>query len=234
MAGTCAALHAVQHRLPLAAAAAPVSSTPGFPSVDVQIMRECDADRPLEALLEGQIDLAIMTNPVRRSAASRPAGSSGTSSSPIVANAHPWAQAALDRTSAFAEEHLFIYSADRAEQLHLPLRPRSGRRRACACVRGAADRSDPRARQGRPRCRRRCALGGGPGRQGRAADRRSHHQDGRVSIVDRRHAAHGAPSGRAINPGCSTSSSCSRRTASPLACSQCRPAAVHECFSSLA
>ena len=82
------------------------------PSTEVQICVEA-TPRPLAALLAGEIDLAIMTNPVRIGA-SRPESYSRMNSS-LVAHADPWAQQRWIKPSAFAAEHLFIYSADRSD-----------------------------------------------------------------------------------------------------------------------
>jgi LysR family transcriptional regulator for metE and metH len=83
------------------------------PSTEVQICVEA-TPRPLAALLAGEIDLAIMTNPVRdRRVTARELFRDELVA--IVANAHPWAQQRWIKPSAFAAEHLFIYSADRSD-----------------------------------------------------------------------------------------------------------------------
>jgi LysR family transcriptional regulator, regulator for metE and metH len=83
------------------------------PAVDVQICVDA-TPRPLEALLAGEIDLAIMTSPVRDRRVSA-IELFRDELVAIVSNEHPWASAAWVRPSAFANEHLFIYSANRAD-----------------------------------------------------------------------------------------------------------------------
>ena len=80
------------------------------PSTDVQICVEA-TKRPLEALLAGEIDLAIMTNPVRdrRVTVTELFRDELVA---IVAPSHPWASERWIKVSAFATEHLIIYSAD--------------------------------------------------------------------------------------------------------------------------
>jgi LysR family transcriptional regulator, regulator for metE and metH len=80
------------------------------PSTDVQICVEA-TKRPLDALLAGEIDLAIMTNPVRdrRVTVTELFRDELVA---IVAPSHPWASERWIKVSAFATEHLIIYSAD--------------------------------------------------------------------------------------------------------------------------
>src|SRR5262245_24925211 len=82
-----------------------------FPGVDVQIMVSA-TDRPLEALLEGQIDLAVVTTDVDdRRLVSAPLFRDELVA--VVAPAHPFAKRAFVEAIDFAREHLIIYTADR-------------------------------------------------------------------------------------------------------------------------
>ena len=84
-----------------------------YPSTDVQICVDA-TPRPLDALLAGEIDLAIMTNPVndRRVTVTELFRDELVA---IVSTSHPWAAKQWIKPSAFAAEHLFIYSADRSD-----------------------------------------------------------------------------------------------------------------------
>ena len=83
------------------------------PATDVQICVDATS-RPLDALLAGEIDLAIMTNPVRDKRVTVTELFQDELVA-IVANAHPWASVRWVKPSAFASEHLIIYSADRSD-----------------------------------------------------------------------------------------------------------------------
>lgn len=81
-----------------------------FPGVDVQIMVNA-TDRPIDALLEGQIDLAIVTSEID----DRRLGSETLFDDELVAvvsPTHPFARRSFIHPEDFAEEHLIIYSAD--------------------------------------------------------------------------------------------------------------------------
>jgi LysR family transcriptional regulator, regulator for metE and metH len=81
-----------------------------FPGVDVQIMVNA-TDRPLEALLEGQIDLAVVTSEIDdKRLVSEPLFDDELVA--VVAPTHPFARRAHIQAEDFAEEHLIIYSAD--------------------------------------------------------------------------------------------------------------------------
>jgi len=82
-----------------------------FPGVDVQIMVNA-TDRPIEALLEGQIDLAVVTSDVDdKRLASVPLFEDELVA--VVAPTHPFAKRAFIEPEDFAEEHLIVYKADR-------------------------------------------------------------------------------------------------------------------------
>jgi LysR family transcriptional regulator for metE and metH len=83
------------------------------PTIDVQICVAATA-RPLEALLGGEIDIALMTSPVKDRRV-RTTELFQDELVAIVANAHPWAARAWVQPAAFATEHLIIYSADRSD-----------------------------------------------------------------------------------------------------------------------
>jgi len=82
-----------------------------YPGVDVQIMVNA-TDRPIEALLEGQIDLAVVTSEVDdKRLQSMPLFEDELVA--VVAPTHPFAKRASIEPIDFAEEHLIIYTADR-------------------------------------------------------------------------------------------------------------------------
>ena len=82
-----------------------------YPGVDVQIMVNA-TDRPIEALLEGQIDLAVVTSEVDdRRLQSVPLFEDELVA--VVAPTHPFAKRASIEAIDFAEEHLIIYTAVR-------------------------------------------------------------------------------------------------------------------------
>jgi LysR family transcriptional regulator, regulator for metE and metH len=82
-----------------------------YPGVDVQIMVNA-TDRPIEALLEGQIDLAVVTSEVddKRLQSVRLFEDELAA---VVAPTHPFAKRTWIEPIDFAEEHLIIYTADR-------------------------------------------------------------------------------------------------------------------------
>jgi LysR family transcriptional regulator for metE and metH len=81
-----------------------------FPGVDVQIHVNA-TDRPIEALLEGQIDLAVVTSDVDdRRLTSEPLFDDELVA--VVAPSHPFAKRASIQAEDFAEEHLIIYKVD--------------------------------------------------------------------------------------------------------------------------
>jgi LysR family transcriptional regulator for metE and metH len=85
------------------------------PKVEVQVVAEATR-RPIEALLAGKIDVAIMHNPVR---------DDRIESTPlfedemvvVAAPSHPLAKAAFVRPEDFADEHLLVYTPLQAEDL---------------------------------------------------------------------------------------------------------------------
>jgi LysR family transcriptional regulator for metE and metH len=84
-----------------------------YPGVDVQIMVHA-TDRPIEALLEGQIDLAVVTSEVDdKRLQSMPLFEDELVA--VVAPTHPFAKRAAIEPIDFAEEHLIIYTADRQD-----------------------------------------------------------------------------------------------------------------------
>lgn len=86
-----------------------------FPGVDVQIMVNA-TDRPIEALLEGQIDLAIVTSEVsdRRLAT---AALFEDELVAVVAPSHPFAKRACVDADDFSDEHLIVYNVDRSSSV---------------------------------------------------------------------------------------------------------------------
>jgi LysR family transcriptional regulator for metE and metH len=84
-----------------------------YPGVDVQIMVNA-TDRPLEALLEGQIDLAIVTSDVDDKRVTTLALFEDELVA-VVAPSHPFAKRASIEPDDFAEEHLIVYKAERAD-----------------------------------------------------------------------------------------------------------------------
>jgi LysR family transcriptional regulator for metE and metH len=82
-----------------------------YPGVDVQIMVNA-TDRPIEALLEGQIDLAVVTSEVDdKRLRTTPLFEDELVA--VVAPTHPFAKRAAIEPIDFAEEHLIMYTADR-------------------------------------------------------------------------------------------------------------------------
>jgi LysR family transcriptional regulator for metE and metH len=82
-----------------------------FPNVDVHIKVEA-TNRPLDALLDGEIDLAVMTSPVTdpRVAAS-PIFQDEMMA--VVSPGHPFARRAYVEPADFAAEHLLLHRTDR-------------------------------------------------------------------------------------------------------------------------
>jgi LysR family transcriptional regulator for metE and metH len=81
-----------------------------FPGVDVQIMVNATT-RPIEALLEGQIDLAVVTSEIAdKRLVSEPLFDDELVA--VVSPAHPFAKRTAIQPEDFAEEHLIIYNAD--------------------------------------------------------------------------------------------------------------------------
>jgi LysR family transcriptional regulator for metE and metH len=82
-----------------------------YPGVDVQIMVNA-TDRPIEALLDGQLDLAVVTSEVddKRLQSVRLFEDELVA---VVAPTHPFAKRTWIEPIDFAEEHLIIYTADR-------------------------------------------------------------------------------------------------------------------------
>jgi LysR family transcriptional regulator, regulator for metE and metH len=82
-----------------------------YPGVDVQIMVNA-TDRPIEALLDGQIDLAVVTSDVDdKRLVTTPLFDDELVA--VVAPTHPFAKRPHVEPEDFAEEHLIIYKADR-------------------------------------------------------------------------------------------------------------------------
>ncbi len=84
-----------------------------YPGVDVQIMVNA-TERPLEALLEGQIDLAIVTSEVEDKRVSTLALFEDELVA-VVPPSHPFAKRAFIEADDFADEHLIVYKAERAD-----------------------------------------------------------------------------------------------------------------------
>jgi LysR family transcriptional regulator for metE and metH len=84
-----------------------------YPGVDVQIMVNA-TDRPIEALLEGQIDLAIVTSePDDKRLTSQPLFEDELVA--VVPPSHPFAKRPHVEPDDFADEHLIVYTADRSD-----------------------------------------------------------------------------------------------------------------------
>jgi LysR family transcriptional regulator, regulator for metE and metH len=82
-----------------------------FPGVDVQIMVNA-TDRPIEALLDGQIDLAVVTSEVDdKRLATTPLFEDEFVA--VVSPSHPFAKRAYIEPQDFADEHLIVYRAER-------------------------------------------------------------------------------------------------------------------------
>jgi LysR family transcriptional regulator for metE and metH len=82
-----------------------------FPGVDVQIMVNA-TDRPIDALLEGQIDLAVVTSEVDDKRLHTQLLFEDELVA-VVPATHPFAKRSSIEAIDFAEEHLIIYKADR-------------------------------------------------------------------------------------------------------------------------
>ncbi|MGE3190695.1 MAG: LysR family transcriptional regulator, partial [Vicinamibacterales bacterium] len=84
-----------------------------YPGVDVQIAVNWTG-RPFEALLDGQIDLAVVTSPVAdRRLAATPLFEDELVA--IVAPGHRFARRSWIEARDFADEHVIIYKADRQD-----------------------------------------------------------------------------------------------------------------------
>ncbi|MEZ5316237.1 MAG: LysR family transcriptional regulator [Vicinamibacterales bacterium] len=81
------------------------------PGIDVQIQIGA-TDHPVAALFSGEIDLAVMTDPVRDPRL-RAASLFRDELVAVVAPDHAWASCRSIRPADFAGEHLILYSADR-------------------------------------------------------------------------------------------------------------------------
>lgn len=84
-----------------------------YPAVDVEIEVQHTA-RPVEALLQGSLDLALVTEPVRdkRLRVRRLADDEHVA---IVSRSHPWTKQAFITPAELAGEDLLLYSASPAE-----------------------------------------------------------------------------------------------------------------------
>lgn len=84
-----------------------------FPGVDVQIMVNA-TERPIGALLEGQIDLAVVTSEIDdKRLRAQPLFDDELVA--VVAPTHPFAKRTFIEPDDFADEHLIIYTADRSD-----------------------------------------------------------------------------------------------------------------------
>ena len=84
-----------------------------FPRVEPRIVAGATR-RPLQALLKGQLDLAVVTAPVRdRRVALTPLFTDEFCA--VVAPDHPWAGRPFVVAEDFADEHVFLYNITRAE-----------------------------------------------------------------------------------------------------------------------
>jgi LysR family transcriptional regulator, regulator for metE and metH len=82
-----------------------------YPGVDVQIMVNA-TERPIEALLDGQIDLAVVTSDVTDKRL-QPVPLFDDELVAVVAPTHPFAKRSSIEPDDFADEHLIIYTDDR-------------------------------------------------------------------------------------------------------------------------
>jgi LysR family transcriptional regulator, regulator for metE and metH len=84
-----------------------------FARIEIRIAADATR-RPLPALLRGQLDLAIMSTPVRdRRLESIPLFRDELVA--VVAPGHPWTKQRFARAEDFAQEHLLSYSVSRQE-----------------------------------------------------------------------------------------------------------------------
>jgi LysR family transcriptional regulator for metE and metH len=84
-----------------------------FPGVEVQIAAQATR-RPIVALLEGEIDLAVVTSSVDdKRIATVPLFEDELCA--VVAPDHPFAARAFVEPRDFADQHLYVYTADRRE-----------------------------------------------------------------------------------------------------------------------
>jgi LysR family transcriptional regulator, regulator for metE and metH len=82
-----------------------------YPGVDVQIMVNA-TERPIDALLEGQIDLAVVTSEIDdKRLVTVPLFEDEFVA--VVAPSHPFAKRAYVEPQDFAEEHLIVYKIER-------------------------------------------------------------------------------------------------------------------------
>ena len=117
------------------------------PQVDVAIAVECTM-RPVEALLDGRLDLAIVTQAIRNQHLRiRPLFDDEHAA--IVAPDHPFASRTFVRPEDFARGASAAVYRHGRRQLHGPADPSPGGRRAPADVVRDADGSDPGDGQGR-------------------------------------------------------------------------------------
>ncbi|MGQ0735223.1 MAG: LysR family transcriptional regulator [Acidobacteriota bacterium] len=81
-----------------------------FPGIDVQILVNA-TDRPVEALLDGEIDLAVVNSEVEdRRLVGVPLFQDELVG--VVAPSHPFARRRFVEPEDFADEHLFVYKAE--------------------------------------------------------------------------------------------------------------------------
>ena len=128
-----------------------------FPGVDVQIMVNA-TDHPIESLLEGQIDLAVVTSDVDdKRLVTAPLFEDEFVA--VVAPTHPFAKRAYVEPADFAEEHLIVYKIERSNSFIFQRVLGPAGIEPDRVSTGAADGSDSRARQGRSRRQRDGTLG---------------------------------------------------------------------------
>jgi DNA-binding transcriptional LysR family regulator len=136
-------------------------------------------DRPIEALLDGQIDLAVVTSEIDdKRLVTEPLFEDELVA--VVAPTHPFGKRAFIQPEDFAEEHLIIYSADPQDSYTFLriLRPAN-----------VEPGSDSRIGEGRTRRERHGAMGDRAGSQGGRGEGDPDRQTWCVPIVDRRHVA---------------------------------------------
>ena len=190
------------------------------PAVDVSIAVECTM-RPLEALLEGLLDVAIVTDAVRSShVRTRPLFEDEHAA--IVAPDHRFAAQAFVSPKDLADERLLLYSSSPDDSFTIAEDPQAGGRCRQARVVRHAHGSDPRDGEGAARRQRHADMGDCAGAPRRGRPGRPHHRFRHSAPVASGDAHPGGPCaarrgvhrspGRARHAGPAPAADCSPRT----------------------